>query len=234
MNKKIELYLLVDHSHSTSAFIDKINTSIKKTIESLKFQHQTGELYGFDVDFVFIPFNHNYEVYGPTPIDKVEIADLEASGATDIGSPLIKAVDMANEHYCNFRAKARPALHPIIFLFTDGVPDAGVGCTSEEQKKYDMLFEKAAGKIKEDEGTKLSFVACSFQGYDVDSQIYKENTAKIRKLTNYRDRVIEISKYKSGENPIAKFFEEYLVQLFISTTIGTTDGIMRDGVEAFS
>lgn len=228
---RIELYLLVDHSGSTRDFIDQINKSIRNMIESLKRHHEYGELMGYEVRFIFIPFNHGYEIKEYQKIDDIatDTISLEACGATDIGTPIIKATAMALENYRKFKLKGIPMLHPIIFLFTDGVPDAGIGRTDAEQAKYDRQFEKAAKEIKESEDEKLSFVACSFQGTEVGSTCYRQNTEKIKTLTNHPKRVIEISKYKSSENPIADFFEKYLIDLFIATT-QTTDSFLRDGM----
>lgn len=235
--KKIELYLLVDHSSSTAAFIDKINTSIKNMIEKLKEEHKNefGSLYGYDVDFVFIPFNHNYKIFGPTPIDDVEISNLVADGATNIGEPIIKAIDMALEHYHKFKEEAiMRASHPIIFLFTDGGADTENDCTAEEQRRFDYIFDLAAERIKENEGKKLSFVACSFQGQGADSETYKRNTEKIKKLTSFDNRVIEFSSGKDGEkinaDPLSELIEILIFNLLLSPGPPPCDNILRDGV----
>lgn len=216
--KKLGIYLMIDKSKSTVKIVTNIRNSLKRIMETLR---TSRFLDGIDATVTVMLFNHNWEIaVNHCSLNKKDVENLtwEASGCTDIGGAILECLNKGGDEYREWRMDNIDCVHPCYILLTDGVPDAGKGCTPEEQQEYEDAFMQAANQIKAGEASKLTFGIAGICGNG-----YKADMNKLRQLTNNSERVIELD----GNNPKEAIEETFLhfVSQTVATTTGEDDGI---------
>lgn len=118
------------------------------------------------------------------------------SGATDPGKAITFVLEKIEPQKTFYRSAHLQYHEPILYLFTDGIPDAGKGATDEEKKEVEENYETAAKQIRALEAAgKLTFVGVGVGAAD-------EN--KIRQLTG---NSFVCSLAEDDENNLERFFE---------------------------
>jgi len=202
----IRAYLLVDVSGSIKNNSDKIDAGVRMMINNLR---QSDILVGTDIYLTVMAFNHRqHEVkVGEKNFrdllinDSFDVNQMEEikckGGATDIGTPLYGIVRNAVEQYRTDRRSVTKFYHPIVALFTDGCPNAGLLNGVPEQEKVEQSFRLAADLIKEKENMRmLHFVAFYYGDNDADYQ-------KLLTLSNYENHIM---RYDNNDQMERFFF----------------------------
>ena len=229
----IRAYLLVDVSGSVRDYISRIDAGVRTMIDKLcheelltgadiyltvlAFDHRQHEVKVGEKNFRELLINSSFDV---NQMEKIKCMD----GATDIGKPLNEIIEMATEQYQRDKGTDIDFYHPIIALFTDGRPDAGlingVPASAEDQRKYDQRFKIAAEFVKTQENMKkLNFIAFYFGEND-------ECYQKLLSLSNYKSHIIRSDNVDKAE----RFFSELIVDLINHTITDTQNDIYKEGL----
>lgn len=213
---RLDVVVVIDHSASTFMFINELNAAVNVMINSLKNDPQ---LSGYAVYLTIIQFNHECndkddillkeKLVKDISASEIEnITKITASGATNPAPALRKAIDICMSRYEAMRNEGDDRRHPIIYYFSDGIPDAGEikGVKDpKEQEKVDHDYEEAAKLIRSLEvSKKLLFIGCGFS-----HEGRKADMDKLRMLTNFSNHTVEICGKISAE-ALNKFFGDII------------------------
>ena len=213
--ERTPLVLIIDISYSMEAIRAILNEAITELLKQMKGK----ELLRGSIDLLVIHFNgESKEVVDFTPLEDVKASDItikECSGCTDTGTAISTALDKAYAYrdklYDDTDGYITPN-QPLVFLLTDGIPDAGKKRKEDTDKEYqeavdavNQAYEHAAKYIKEKErNKKLVFVAAGIHhngGFDRDGKrIPGSNVSKdrLKELTNFPNRVITFDGDKTN------------------------------------
>ncbi len=200
--------LIIDRSSSTEDIREIINLSTKKLIQQLKDEMV---LKGA-VRLLVVTYGKTFETLVDfKPLEEVSENDLmiaQSHGATDTGKALLYTMNRLDEMKGVWKSEGKDYFQPIVFLLTDGYPDAGVGATQEEINLVEESYQSAANMIKQKESAnrserqKIVFVAAGLQRKNGASA----NMEKLRQLTSYPDRILCVSEDCQGMQNIDSFF----------------------------
>ena len=227
----VPFYLLVDHSTSLKELINNVNEGMRSMLNALQ-KNDNPWLKNAKITLTLIDFNNNVHVNENIfrkPIEELEetaLPILTLEGATDIGAPIIRAVELAKQEYAALKASYRDIYvrHPVIILFTDGVPDAGQDengnpMPQEDQDRVETNFQTAIELIHAGEDKDFTFLCFSFQD-PKDPLKAAENYQTLCQLSKYgRLRTCEKS-LETGT--IKQFFEDIIPSLLIEATKNPT------------
>lgn len=217
--KRTPLVLIVDISRSMETVREALNEAITSLLQQMK----NSAMLQDTIDLLVVHFNGESKVVVDfKPIKEIEAADItieECVGCTYTGQAIIKALDRAYEYRDKLYRKSDGLIspnQPLVFLLTDGIPDAGVGATQDEIDRVNDGYESAAKfiKAKEAEGKKgkIAFIAAGIR--HPGSNITEE---KLRELTSFPDRVIMFEGDKTH-------FDRFCNCVIEGTTIVTNTG----------
>ncbi len=196
------LVLIIDISWSMEAIREILNKAITELFQQMK----KNELLYKTIDLLVVHFNGLSDIVVDfTPLEEVKISDItinKCTGCTDTGKAIIKALKRAYEYRDEiFEVSDGLITHnqPLVFLLTDGIPDAGKRTEDDTDEVYQAevdavnhAYQEAATYIKEKENNqKIVFVAAGIH-HPGKTNIPGSNVSeeKLRELTNYPDRVI--------------------------------------------
>lgn len=239
--ERTPLVLIIDISYSMEA----IRTILNEAITELLKQMKEYEMLRGTIDLLVIHFNRDPEVVIDfTPLEEVKASDITINkcyGCTDTGKAISKALDMAYKYrdmiYEETDGYITPN-QPLVFLLTDGIPDAGKKRKEDTDKEYqeavdgvNQAYAQAAEYIKRKERMeKIVFIAAGINhkgGFDhngikviPESNVSKD---KLKELTNFPDRVITFDGTKTN---FAKFCKDII--------IGTSLVVPKEQVDDFA
>lgn len=223
--ERTPLVLIIDISWSMEA----IRTILNEAITELLKQMKENKLLRGSIDLLVIHFNGESKVVVDfTPLEDVKVSDItikECSGCTDTGTAISTALDMAYEYrdklYDETDGYITPN-QPLVFLLTDGIPDAGKKRKTDTDKEYqeavdavNQAYKQATEYIKEKEkNKKIVFIAAGINhngGVDHNSgrEIPGSNVSRdrLKELTNFPDRVIT---FKGDKTNFASFCKDII------------------------
>lgn len=194
--------ILIDKSGSAEDIRTLLNKCTEKLIRTMQQEvafHGIVELY---VAF----YSSNYVVACDfEPLEKItpeQISISKCEGYTETGRALLEVLQRLDEKKIQWKRNAERYFQPLLFLLTDGYPDAGKGAPLEVKKRIDRDYHMAAQQIKlRESAEKIVFIAA---GVEQANGICADMT-KLRELTIHPERIIQVNNTKSlGE--VERFF----------------------------
>ena len=197
--------IVIDRSESTSDIRDLLNQGAQSLIRSMK---RELTLRGI-VELLVIQFSKETEVtVSFKPLEQVREHDLDigkSEGFTATGQALLTALDLLDQKKMEWKqSKAEKYFQPLLFLLTDGYPDAGIGAPPEVEREIAETYAQAAQEIRERErAKKLVFVAAGIQ----QQNGARANLEELRRLTCFPDHVLRASDFSDGSQNISQFYQ---------------------------
>lgn len=160
--------------------------------------------------------------------DSDELDIKKSYGCTNTGRAIMTALQAVDEQKTEWRKnRAENVFQPLMFLLTDGYPDAGLGASEEEKAAVERAYRNAAEEIqrreKEDGNgrAKITFAAAGVQRRNGCSA----NIPRLKELTSYADHVVAVTDDADGSVDVAglsQFFD--VIYTATTTTVnGKTD-----------
>ena len=190
---RIPVVLLMDASASTRCCSERLRAAGKAFVTHL----QQDETLRESVDLLIVPFrefvDQSLTFRRADALDPDTAFEFEPDGCTDPGLAILFALGRVKRWKDARKDEKKPYREPIMYMLTDGVPDAGENATEEEIREVAENYARAAACIRESETEHtLTFVGVGFGNADL---------ATIRKLTsaNYVAMM--------GARPLESFFD---------------------------
>lgn len=244
----LPLVLLIDISKSTEDIRELINKCQKQMLrammEDLTLQ---GCVYLYILHFngacepaVEFELLDSLAARGALNDDSDELDIKKSYGCTNTGRAIMTALQAVDEQKTEWRKnRAENVFQPLMFLLTDGYPDAGLGASEEEKEAVERAYRNAAEEIqrrekKDDNGrAKITFAAAGVQRRNGCSA----NIPRLKELTSYADHVVAVTDDADGSVDVAglsQFFD--MIYLATTTTVNgkptDTDDIISDNFRA--
>lgn len=229
--KHLPLVLLIDISKSTEDIRELINKCQKQMLrammEDLTLQ---GCVYLYILHFngacepvVEFELLDSLAARGALNDDSDELDIKESYGCTNTGRAIMTALQAVDEQKTEWRKnRAENVYQPLMFLLTDGYPDAGLGASEEEKEAVERAYRNAAEEIQRREKkdgngrAKITFAAAGIQRRNGCSA----NIPRLKELTSYADHVVAVTDDADGSVDVAglsKFFD--MIYLATTTTV---------------
>lgn len=201
--------LLIDKSASAEDIRPILNTCVEKLIKTLR---QDTALRGI-VELYVAFFSNTYEVVADfEPIETIRLEQLYLSdchGFTETGRALLEVLQRLDEKKIEWKRKSEKYYQPLVFLLTDGYPDAGKGAPIEMVKRVRQDYQMAAQQIRaREKAEKIVFLAAGIEQVNGVSA----DMAKLRELTIYPERIVKVCE----SNEICKI-ERFFNLIYEST-----------------
>lgn len=208
------LVVLIDASSSMKDCCDTLQACGADFIRRLQADRDLST----SVDILILRFNLRFDadaVFQPiSEVDPETAFQIQPYGATDTGLAIARACELIEAQKQAYKKSSTPYQQPIVFLFTDGVPDAGQGATDSEIASVKDHYAAAAARIQDlERANKMIFVGVGV-GY--------ADEEKIRELTS-GDFVYDL---RSGDKTTD--FTRFFALLYDGTKYGTPLDAMFD------
>lgn len=199
----IPIAILVDYSSSTKDIREILNSSSRQMLQSMK-QEVT---FANSVKLLVVLYNHGRKtIVDLQTLEEVSDNALyieKSTGATDTGSAILYALERLDEQKAQWKQAAQDYYQPLVFLMTDGYPDAGLNASEEDKARVEQAYQAAAAAIKSKEANgKIVFVAAGVQRKNGASA----NMKRLCELTSHPDRVLTLSDDDNAGNRISTFY----------------------------
>lgn len=196
--------IALDRSYSTETIRPLLNHCAEKLISSLKEDMFLRNI----VELLVVQFSSDYEtVVDFAPLETVrgnELDILKSGGSTATGDALLYILQRLDEKKIEWRLSGEKYYQPLLFLLTDGYPDAGLGAPDTVVEHVRQTYEAAAEQIREREANqKIVFIAAGIQ----QKNGYHANIEKLQELTSYPDRVLCVTDDVGGIHGIERFYD---------------------------
>ena len=196
--------LVIDTSASTEDIRELLNQCSCQLIRSLKRELTFQRI----VELLVIFFNSDYQdvlYFKPLEmVDEHELDIVESKGFTATGRALIHALDCIDRKKMEWKQKGEKYYQPLLFLLTDGYPDAGVGAPSKVVEKIEEWYALAAQQIKgKEEKDKIVFIAAGIQ----QKNGCNANMEKLKELSSHPERILRVTDQAGSMNSIEKFYQ---------------------------
>lgn len=198
----LPIAIVIDKSTSTNDIKDLLNNCIVNLVNNMKKE----TIFCNTIDLLVIHYSSEHEVIADfETLDKVDPDSLvikKSHGFTHTGGALLYALQRLDEKKLEWRNLAEKYYQPLIFLLTDGYPDAGIGASPNVEKIVADSYAMAANEIKnrEKEG-KLVFIAAGIEQQNGECA----DMEKLSELSIYPDRIIQVKKADNFKE-IEQFF----------------------------
>ena len=199
--------IVVDKSESTADIHDLLNTCTRDLVTKLK----KDLLFKGIVELQVVFFSGTYQEADFVPLEQISPSSLvvpKSEGYTHTGQALLYALEQLQKKKNYWKQKAEHYYQPMLFLLTDGFPDAGEGAPDDVVKDVREAYEMAGDQIKKlesskpNESPKLLFVAAGIERKNGISA----NMDKLRELSSHPERILSVT-HGNGLNGIEKFFD---------------------------
>ena len=202
----IPVALIIDRSESTNDIRADLNKCIYELLEKMKHE----ETFRKAVDLLVVFFDSDYEcILDFVPLDDVrpeDVSIVKSSGFTSTGRALLYVLERLDEKKIEWKKSAEKYYQPLVFLLTDGYPDAGYGAPRGVVEKINEDYKMAASEIRQrEDDNKITFISAGIEREDGVSADIK----RLEELTHYKDRVFRLCKDTptSGIERIDDFFK---------------------------
>ena len=169
--------------------------------------------------------------------DDSDVLDIKESyGCTNTGRAIMTALQAVDSQKNEWR-KTDNVYQPLMFLLTDGYPDAGqgLGASEEEKAAVERAYRNAAEEIqrreKEDGNgrAKITFAAAGVQRRNGCSA----NIPRLKELTSYADHVVAVTDDADGSVDVAGL-SEFFGMIYQATTTTVNRGTPLEDVIGIS
>lgn len=214
--------IVIDRSESTEDIRQLLNQCARKLLRSLKEDPFLGNL----VELLVVHYSHDYDpVVDFRVLRHIGQHDLDihrSEGPTNTGGALLYALQRLGEKKMEWKLAGEKYFQPLLFLLTDGYPDAGLGAPADFEKRVSESYEMAAEQIRElEQQSKLVFVAAGIQ----QENGYSANMNKLRQLSLYPERIMHITDAAEGVGNLEQFYN-----LILDATNAVSQGTPIDDV----
>lgn len=200
--KHLPIAILIDCSESVQDIQTLLNRSIRKMVQEL---NKRAELRQY-VELLVVHYNDIFRVPAKfEPVSSIHPGQLDirsCEGTTYTGMAILKTLQMLQEQKMIYDGRQEKCTMPLMFLFTDGYPDAGNGAPREDVEQVARDYQDAAALIRELEAEgELYFCAAGIQrkdGFGADMEM-------LRKLSDHRDRIVQVIGDENGDETISRF-----------------------------
>ena len=194
--------IVIDKSTSTNDIKDLLNNCIVNLVTRM----QKETIFRNTVDLLVVHYSSEHEVIADfETLDDVNPHSLvieRSHGFTHTGGALLYVLQRLDEKKFEWKNSAEKYYQPLLFLLTDGYPDAGKGAPPNVKKVVDESYAAAANEIKNREKEqKLVFIAAGIEQQNGECA----DMARLSELSIYPERIIHV-KEAGHLNEIEKFF----------------------------
>lgn len=194
--------IVIDKSTSTQDIKELLNKCIVNLVNNMKKEIT----FRNTVDLLVIHYSSEHEVIADFEmLDRVNPDALvikQSKGFTHTGGALLYALQRLDEKKIEWKNLAEKYYQPLMFLLTDGYPDAGIDAPANVKKFVADAYTIAANEIKSREKEeKLVFIAAGIEQRNGECADMK----KLSELSIHPDRIIHV-KEASHLNEIEQFF----------------------------
>lgn len=195
--------IVIDTSASTKDIRELMNQCARKLVNSLKHELAFQKV----VELLVVFYNSDYtNVVDFIPLESVREKDLdiaESKGFTETGRALLYSLQRLDEKKMEWKQKGEKYYQPLLFLLTDGYPDAGIGAPKSVVERVEETYALAARQIIEKEkNEKIIFIAAGIQQENGDSA----NMEKLKELSGHPERILCVKEVVGSVNSIEKFY----------------------------
>lgn len=203
-NKHIPIAILIDCSGSARDIQDLINQAVRTMIGNLQAKVELRQ----QVELLAIHYND----VPRTVADFVPVCDIKpgqldirkCERMTNTGLALLDAIQQLQERKALYDGLKEKCSTPMVFLFTDGYPDAGDGAPEQYVRQVEQEYSEAAQMIRSLEAAgKLYFYAAGVQRAD---GICADMEA-LRRLSANSDQIFSVRDDTLGKETISRFFQ---------------------------
>lgn len=196
--------IVIDKSESTEDIRDLLNQGAQSLIRSMKEELTFRGI----VELLVVQFSSETEITVDfKPLEQIGEHDLDigrSEGFTATGRALLTALDRLDQRKMEWKRQGEEYFQPLLFLLTDGYPDAGIGAPDEVVQDIKETYEIAAREIRDrEDGKKLVFIAAGLQ----QQNGYQANMEELRRLSAFPDRVLQISDFEGNSQKIKEFYQ---------------------------
>lgn len=214
--------MVIDRSTSTARIRQLLNASACRMLESMRSELMFRGI----VELLVIHFSSEVEVkVNFQPLEQVRPEDLciqQSHGFTATGLALNRALELLDRKKLEWGQRAEHYYQPLLFLLTDGYPNAGRNAPPRVVQVLDEAYRNAARIIRQKEqAEKIVFIGAGIQQQDGE----KANMEKLRELTLHPDRVLTVNDAAGGARSIEQFY-----RLIHESTRGMYQGTPIDDV----
>ena len=240
----LPLVLLIDISKSTEDIRELINKCQKQMLRAMMEDVALrGCVYLYILHFngacePVVEFELLDSLYerGALNDDSDELDIKKSYGCTNTGRAIMTALQAVDEQKTEWRKnRAENVFQPLMFLLTDGYPDAGLGASEEEKAAVERAYRNAAEEIqrreKEDGNgrAKITFAAAGVQRRNGCSA----NIPRLKELTSYADHVVAVTDDADGSVDVAGL-SEFFGMIYQATTTTVNRGTPLEDVVGIS
>lgn len=204
LKSHLPVAIVIDRSGSTGDIRGILNKYSGELIQSLK-----GSLFLKNiVELLVIQYSSDYKtVVDFKPLEQVGDHDLDipsSHGFTATGRALLHALQRLDEKKTEWKLEGEKYYQPLLFLLTDGYPDAGRNAPPEVAAAVQQTYAEAAQQIRRRElDQKLTFIGVGIE----QKNGIKADLGRLRELSNYPDRVLCVKDLENGTSGVEQFFD---------------------------
>lgn len=195
--------IVIDKSTSTQDIRELLNSCIIKLLNNMKNEATLRNT----VDLLVIHYSSDIEVI--LDFERMEKADpeklmiRESKGFTHTGGALLNALHRLDEKKAEWKYRVEKYYQPMMFLLTDGYPDAGIGAPEEVVRVVKESYNVAAAEIKKREKEeKLVFIAAGIEQVNGE----KADMKTLSELSIHPERILRVRE-DARINEIDRFFQ---------------------------
>lgn len=195
--------IVIDNSASTKDIRELMNICSRKLIQSLKGSVLLADL----VELLVIVYNSDAQILVDfKPLQQIGEDELDikvSDGFTATGHALKIALAKLDQKKVEWKIKGEDYKQPLLFLITDGVPDAGKGAPKEAVEAVERTYAEAAREIRLREAEKkLVFIAAGIQRKRGE----RADMDRLRELSSHPERLLRINETMNGISGVERFF----------------------------
>ena len=212
LKKHLPVAILIDKSGSAHDIRPLVERSVRKMIQKL----QAEITFRGVVELLMIFFSGECQAAEFTPLEKMQpdaFSMPECTGTTNTGQALLYALGKLEKKRLEWEQSGERSFEPLMFLLTDGFPDAGIGAPEKVREAVKKSYQDAAQTVRkmEREGN-LLFLAAGVQrknGVCADM-------AKLQELSAFPDRIFRVDD-SGGLDGVELFFHVIYEQTLTMT-----------------
>lgn len=226
----LPVVLMLDRSGSTQDIRALLNQCSRRLLQSMKEEI----VFRGIVELLVILYSSDYQTAvdfkSLEQVQEYELDIPESRGFTETGRALLYALKRLDEKKAEWKTKGERYYQPLLFLLTDGYPDAGLNAPPAVEEAVQRTYAAAAAEIRRrEQEKKLVFLAAGIQqknGIHADME-------RLRELTSYPERVFCVTDAEGSVNHIGAFYQliyESTNAMFTGTPIDEVVGEIWDAL----
>lgn len=198
MKKRLPIAIVIDKSASTADIRPNMNLYARNLLSRL----QDNLIFRGIVELLVVFYNGR--IYcgkdGKTPpvfkplkdVTPEDVSISESSGTTHTGLALLYAIEKLNQKKREWGDRGEQYYQPMLFLLTDGYPDAGQGAPLKVTLDYEERYQKAAETIRTlEQRKKLTFIAAGIQ---IENSPYRADMNRLKELSSHPEYIKEVTE----------------------------------------